>query len=346
MVAIRVIDESENADQVWDETASEHVAAGSTGKKLVDTLTEVAGLNGDAMRGTDSAALAATALSNVVWTDVKAGYLTGDTYVRLGTPAGASVSVDIAAIKTAVNAIPTTPTLQATWTDAKAAFLDEAISAAKTLTIAERTAIRKSVCLTGDTASSIGKILFELNVRATEARLAHLNADITSRSSHNAAAIWSVGTRELTDKAGFALDSGEYTNIWNNDISAYTGAKAGTYLKTLYDDWLNGGRLDLLLDACSTHNAGDVLDVNVSAYSGVGYAGTYLKAIYDNLEREEGLRQDKTIASSKSYYIPLGEGRGYNVLTIDGSLRVDGEVLCDSLSIDGTLIINGKVEVN
>ena len=38
------------------------------------------------------------------------------------------------------------------------------------------------------------------------------------------------------------------TDIWDKDISAYTGAKAGTYLKTLYDDWLNGGRLDLILD--------------------------------------------------------------------------------------------------
>lgn len=36
---------------------------------------DVTGLNGDAMRGTDSAALAATALTNVTWTDVLAGYL-------------------------------------------------------------------------------------------------------------------------------------------------------------------------------------------------------------------------------------------------------------------------------
>ena len=152
-----------------------------------------------------------------------------------------------------VGSIPTTPTLQATWTDAKAAFLDEDISAAKTLTVAERTAIRKSVCLTGDTASSIGKILFDLNARATEARLAHLNADISSRSSHNAAAIWSVATRALTDKAGFSLSAAGITSIWDKDISAYSGAGyAGTYLKTVYDDWLNGGRLDLILDAIQT----------------------------------------------------------------------------------------------
>ena len=75
-----------------------------------------------------------------------------------------------------VGSIPTTPTLQATWTNAKAAFLDENISAAKTLTVAERTAIRKSVCLTGDTASSIGKILYELyNTRLTATKSGYLD---------------------------------------------------------------------------------------------------------------------------------------------------------------------------
>ena len=33
------------------------------------------------------------------WTDIKAGYLTGDSYVRLGAPAGADVSADIASIR-------------------------------------------------------------------------------------------------------------------------------------------------------------------------------------------------------------------------------------------------------
>ena len=39
------------------------------------------------------------------------------------------------------------------------------------------------------------------------------------------------------------------TYHWDKDISAYTGAKAGTYLKMLRDDWIDGGRLDLILDA-------------------------------------------------------------------------------------------------
>lgn len=41
--------------------------------------------------------------------------------------------------------------------------------------------------------------------------------------------------------------------IWETNISAYSGVGyAGTYLKTLYDDWLNGGRLDDLLDNIET----------------------------------------------------------------------------------------------
>jgi len=42
------------------------------------------------------------------------------------------------------------------------------------------------------------------------------------------------------------------TYHWDKDISTYTGVKAGAYLKTVYDDWLNDGRLDLILDAIKT----------------------------------------------------------------------------------------------
>lgn len=204
-----------------------------------DILTEVAGLNGDAMRGTDSAALAATALSNVTWADAKAGFLTGDAYVRLGAPVGASISVDIAANLTAINALN--------------------------------------------------------NITAA--------------------------------------------NVWETNISAYSGAGyGGTYLKTLYDDWLNGGRLDLLLDACSTHSAADVMNVNISAYSTAGYAGTYIKTLYDDWLN--GGRLDLLIDSIITYVDCLPASMG-DIVTKDLA-----DVLSDSTAFAGADIaaIKGLVD--
>ena len=76
-------------------------------------------------------------------------------------------------------------------------------------------------------------------------------------STHTAANVWEVGTRTLTGKTGFSLSSAGITAIWEKNISAYVGAGyAGTYLKTLYTDWLNAGRLDLILDAIAVDVAG------------------------------------------------------------------------------------------
>jgi hypothetical protein len=53
-----------------------------------------------------------------------------------------------------------------------------------------------------------------------------------------------------------ALAADASVEIWNNSIAAYSGAGyAGTYLKTLYDDWLNAGRLDTILDTINTTTA-------------------------------------------------------------------------------------------
>lgn len=59
-------------DIVWDEATADHTSGNTFG--------------GDA-------------LDNDVWTDAKAGFLTGDAYVRLGAPDGASIAADIAVIQ-------------------------------------------------------------------------------------------------------------------------------------------------------------------------------------------------------------------------------------------------------
>jgi hypothetical protein len=133
--------------------------------------------------------------------------------------------------------------------------------------------IRESVCLTGDVANSIGKILYELYItRLTATRAAYLeelnaaalaqgagsvasNAQVDSLVRAVADIVRSGGSGDLaailadvTGINGSAMLTA--ANVWQTNISAYSGAGyAGTYLKTLYDDWLNGGRLDLILDS-------------------------------------------------------------------------------------------------
>ena len=103
------------------------------------------------MRGTDSAALATTALTNATWTDAKATFLdhtisTIDTVVD-GIQTDLSNATDgLGALKAGIDAIPTTAMrgtdnaalaatalADTTWTDAKAAFLDHSITTVDTV---------------------------------------------------------------------------------------------------------------------------------------------------------------------------------------------------------------------
>ena len=58
--------------------------------------------------------------------------------------------------------------------------------------------------LTGDAANAIRDAILS---DATKIAGANVDAAVSSRSSHAAAAIWSVATRAITDKAGFGLAS-------------------------------------------------------------------------------------------------------------------------------------------
>ena len=184
--------------------------------------------------------------------------------------------------------------------------------------------VRASVCVTGDAANSIGKILYEIYTnRLTSARagylaninnanlatiadistltateIAYLNASISSRSSHTAANIWAVGTRALTDKAGFALSTAGILAIWHQLTANIV--TANTIGKLLKDD------INATISSRSSHAAADIWSVvtraltdkagfslaaagitaiwekNISAFSGAGYAGTYVKTLYDD----------------------------------------------------------------
>ena len=88
-------------DLIWDEATSGHATAGTTGKALTD-----AGSAGDpwstAIPGAYSAGTAGNILGNRLVGTIATGThnpQSGDAYARLGAPAGASVSADVAAVK-------------------------------------------------------------------------------------------------------------------------------------------------------------------------------------------------------------------------------------------------------
>ena len=133
----------------------------------------------------------------------------------------------LVSISSEVGNIPTTPTLAATWTNAKAAYLDENISAAKTLTTAERTAIRKSVCASGDIANSIGKILYDLhNTRLTSTRATNLDELAAANLPTDVANVKSETAAILADVTGI---NGSAMIGTNNAALAATALSTATW---------------------------------------------------------------------------------------------------------------------
>lgn len=105
------------------------------------------------------------------------------------------------------------------------------------------------------------KIVSELQdptAAACQADVSNLDAAVSSRSSHNAAAVWAVVTRALTDKAGFGLAD-----------NAITAAKIAT--DAIDADALKADAANQIRDAIFAHNptagAGTFADIAIAIYA-------------------------------------------------------------------------------
>lgn len=93
------------------------------------------------------------------------------------------------------------------------------------------------------TVGSIGKLLVD-----------NVNATVSSRSSHSAADVWAAGTRTLTSLGtGSTLTAIPWNAAWDAEVQSEAEdalAVVGVTLARMgaLTDWINGGRLDLLLD--------------------------------------------------------------------------------------------------
>jgi hypothetical protein len=226
----------------------------------------------------------------------RAGYLDNINNANLATIADISTltSTEIAYLANINNANLATIADISTLTATEIAHLDADISSRSSHGAAE---VRQSVCLVGDPASSIGKILYDFYItRLTAARAGYLDELDFDLDARLGTPVADIATDIATALAAInALNNITAANVWETNISAYAGAGyAGTYLKTLYDDWLNGGRLDLLIDAITTDTeklydaALDTAPVDGSLASFVATGGTALgtrlpasKSLYD-----------------------------------------------------------------
>ena len=93
----------------------------------------------------------------------------------------------------------------------------------------------------------------------TATEIAYLNANISSRSSHAASAVWSVGTRALTDKAGFALSTAGILAIWHQLTANIV--TANTIGKLLKDD------INATISSRSSHDAAAIWSAGSRALS-------------------------------------------------------------------------------
>jgi hypothetical protein len=196
---------------------------------------------------------------------------TGDNYARLGAPAGASVSADVAAVKSQTTSIiADTNELQTDWTDGgRLDLILDAVSAPTAAAVAD--AVWDEVLsghlgagVTGEALNAAGAAgdpwITGLPGAYTAGQAGYiigtnLNATVSSRSSHAAADVWSVAARVLTAN----------TNL--NDPTAATIADA------VWDE-LTTGHIDAGKAGAQLWTVANTIAVDVAGLDGAAMRGT------------------------------------------------------------------------
>jgi hypothetical protein len=313
-------------DAVWNELAADHVAAGSIGKAIADILADSNELQGDWVNGgrldllLDGAASAGdpwlTTLPGAYGAGT-AGMLIG----KLGAPAGASISADIAAIKgETATILADTAELQAEFVDGgrldlliDAILADTAELQAEWVDGGRLDLIVDAILL--DTGTTLdGRIPAALVGGRMDASVGAMAANVLTATAINAdaitaakiadgaidAATFAAGAITAAAIAADAIGASELATdavneivagVWNALTTSYGGA--GTYAQAIEDiladtndlqTWFaDGGRLDLIIDAAAA--AGDPW---VTALPGIYAAGSAGKLIGDSLNAPVG----------------------------------------------------------
>ena len=148
---------------------------------------------------------------------------------------------------------------------------------------------------------------------------AQLDAQVSTRSSHAAADVWSVGTRALTDKAGFSLSSAGVQAIWDALTSALT--TAGSIGKWIVD------KLDAVVSTRSSHSAADVWAAGTRTLTGSVTVGTNndktgysLTSAYDPAKTAAQAGDAMTLTAAYDAAKTAGDATAANQTTINNNI--------------------------
>ena len=182
---VSVVGEVVGQFTIAQSAAAVDAANGTDGFGALKTLIDA--IPTTAMRGTDSAALAATALTDAVWTNAKAAFIDAAISSRGTADPGDAMTLSDGSIK--------------------AASYDEVTAWPIIASDAGVTQIAR-VGADGDTLETISD---EIATRAPSGEYnTQLDANMSTRSSHTAANVWAVGARTLTSFGSLIADIWAY----------------------------------------------------------------------------------------------------------------------------------------
>jgi hypothetical protein len=206
-------------------------------------------------------------ISGVVLADTLTTYTgntpqTGDAFARLGAPAGASVSADVAAVKidTAAVKVKTDFLPSATAGSAGGVFVAGSNAATSITTALTANLIGN---ITGNLSGSVGSVtgLTASDVGAIKTQTDKLTFTVANQIDANVLDWKSATAPAMTGDAYARLGAPAGASV-SADVAAVKAETAAIVADTneLQTDWADGGRLDLILDARASQTSVDTID--------------------------------------------------------------------------------------
>lgn len=327
------------ADSVWDEATSGHSTAGTTGKALTD-----AGSAGDPWSTALPGAYGAGTAGKIVGDNI-----TGNSFTRLGAPAGASVSADIAAAKVDTAAIKAKtdnlPAAPASTTNITAGIITTVTNLTNAPTVGDLTATMKTSVTTAATAATpiaasvtgaVGSVtgLTASDVGAIKAKTDNLPAAPASTTNITAGVMTTV--TNLTN----APTAGDLTATMKASVTTAVPS-ANQTADQVWDEvlatHLTSGSTGNALNASGA--AGDPWSTSIPGAYGAGSAG---KILGDNLN---------ATVSSRASQTSVGTPAGVSVAADIAAVKVDtAAILVDTgTTLDARIpaaLISGRIDAN